>query len=292
MEVQKVAVIGSGVMGEGICQVFAQRGFSVVLYDTQQDLVDSCTRRIKKHIAKAIEKGEITRDAQPLILEKIKATIDLNDIIGVDVVIECIVENLEIKQEVLKQVGQICDPQTIIATNTSSLSITELAAASGRPEKFIGMHFFNPAQVMNLIEVIPALQTSIDTVDVIMELSKKIDKKPIRVNEGPGFVVNRILIPAINEACFIIMEGLATVKDIDIAMRLGAGWPMGPFALADLVGLDTGLEVANIFYRETGDPKYRPAPILKQYVRAGWLGRKAGRGFYDYSQHKRSSWCS
>lgn len=286
MEIQKVAVIGSGIMGEGICQVFAQRGFSVVLYDLKQEFLDSCISRIEKQINHAIERQEITRDAKPLVLGKIKATVDLNDIAGVDVVIECIVENLEVKKAVLKQVGEVCQPAAIIATNTSSFSITELAAASGRPEKFIGMHFFNPARVMALIEVIPGLQTAAETVDVIMELGKKIDKKPIRVYEGPGFVVNRILIPALNEACFIIMEGLATVKDVDTAMRLGAGWPMGPFALADMVGLDTGLAVCQSFYRETGDPKYRPAPILKQYVRAGWLGLKSGRGFYDYSQHK------
>jgi 3-hydroxybutyryl-CoA dehydrogenase len=286
MEFKKVAVLGAGTMGLGICQVFAQSGFQVVLYDIKQEFVDKCIERIGKIIAKAQEKGQAPEGAKDFVLGNIKGTIDIKDVADVDVVVESIVENLEIKKSVYKQIDEICKPETIFASNTSSLSITEMAAVTKRPQKVVGMHFFNPAQVMALIEVIPALQTSDETVEAIIELSKKIGKKPIKVKEGPGFVVNRILIPGMNEAAFILMEGLATVKDIDTAMRLGAGWPMGPFTLADMVGLDIALEVANVLFRETGDPKYRVAPIIRQYVRAGWLGRKTGRGFYDYSEQK------
>ena len=203
----------------------------------------------------------------------------MQDIADVDFVIETVVENMEIKKIVYGELSSILKPEIIVATNTSSLSITEIAAAYARPDKVVGMHFFNPAMVMALIEVIPALQTSDETTEAVMELSKAIGKKPIKVKEGPGFVVNRILIPGMNEAAFIAMEGLASYEDIDKAMKLGAGWPMGPFTLCDMVGIDIGLEVCNVLYRETGDPKYRPAGLLKQMVRAGWLGRKPVKVF-------------
>ncbi|MGE5370906.1 MAG: 3-hydroxyacyl-CoA dehydrogenase family protein [Solirubrobacterales bacterium] len=286
MEVKKVAVLGAGTMGMGIAQVFAQSGIQVVLYDIKIEIVEKAIARIGKIIAKAVEKGQAPDGAKDFVLGNITGSADLKDLADVDVVVESIVENLEIKLATYKKLDEACKPEAIFATNTSSLSITEMAAVTKRPQQVVGMHFFNPAQVMALIEVIPALQTSDDTFNVIYELSKKIGKKPIKVKEGPGFVVNRILVPGLNEAAYILMEGLASEKDIDTAMRLGAGWPMGPLTLADMVGLDIALEVCNVLYRETGDPKYRPCSLIKQYVRAGWLGRKTGRGFYDYSESK------
>lgn len=286
MEIQKVAVLGSGTMGLGIAQVMAQTGHKVVLWDIKKELSEKAISRIGKIIAKAISKGQAPEGADAMVTGNITASEDYNDLADVDLVIEAVLEKMEIKKAVYAQLDAICKPECILASNTSSLSITEIAAITKRPQKVIGMHWFNPAQIMALIEVIPALQTSEDTVQAVYDLSKKVGKKPIKVKEGPGFVVNRILIPGMNEAAFIYQEGLATIKDIDTAMRLGAGWPMGPFTLADMVGIDIGLEVAEVLYRETGDSKYRPCTILKQYVRAGWLGRKSGRGFYDYSEQK------
>lgn len=284
MEINKIAVLGAGTMGLGIAWAVAAAGKEVVLYDIKQEIVDKTISRIGKGLAKAEEKGQAPAGAKDFILGKISGTEKLEDLADVDYVIESVVENINIKKQVYADLGRVLKPEVIVASNTSSLSITEIAAAYPDPTKVIGMHFFNPAMVMALIEVIPAIQTSEETVEAVMELSKALGKKPIKVKEGPGFVVNRILIPGMNEAAFILMEGLATVEDIDKAMRLGAGWPMGPFTLCDMVGLDVGLEVCNVLFRETGDPKYRPAGILKQYCRAGWLGRKAGRGFYDYSK--------
>lgn len=284
MGIDKIAVLGAGTMGMGIAWAVAGAGKKVVLYDIKQEIVDKTIARIGKGLAKAEEKGQAPAGAKDFVTGNITGTANLADIADVDFVIESVVENMEIKKDVYKKLSEILKPEVIVATNTSSLSITEMAAAYARPEKVAGMHFFNPAMVMALIEVIPALQTSDETVETIMALSKEIGKKPVKVKEGPGFVVNRILIPGMNEAAFIFMEGLASMEDIDKAMKLGAGWPMGPFTLCDMVGIDIGLEVCNVLYRETGDPKYRPAGIIKQYVRAGWLGRKTGRGFYDYSQ--------
>lgn len=284
MDINKVAVLGAGTMGMGIAWAFAGAGKKVVLYDIKKEFSDKALERIGKGVAKAEEKGQAPAGAKDFVTGNITPTGTIEDIQGVDFVVESVFENMEVKKTLYVELDKLLAPEVIIATNTSSLSITEIAAITKRADKVVGMHFFNPANVMALIEVIPALQTSEETVAVTMELSKAIGKKPIKVKEGPGFVVNRILLPGMNEAAFILYEGLATVEDIDKAMKLGAGWPMGPFTLADLVGVDISLAVCNTLFTETGDSKYRPAPIMKQMVRAGYLGRKTGRGFYDYSE--------
>ena len=284
MEINKIAVLGAGTMGMGIAWTVAGAGKDVILYDINQEIVDKTIARIGNDLTRAEEKGRAPAGAKDFVLGKISGTDRIEDLYNVDFVIESVVENMAVKKQVYENLAQVLRAEVIVSSNTSSLSVTEIAAVYPDPARVIGMHFFNPAMVMELIEVIPALQTSEETVEIVMELSRTLGKKPIRVKEGPGFVVNRILIPGMNEAAFVLMEGLATVEDIDKAMKLGAGWPMGPFALCDMVGIDISLEVCNVLYRETGDPKYRPAGILKQYCRAGWLGRKTGRGFYDYSE--------
>jgi len=283
MDINKVAVLGAGTMGMGIAWAFAGAGKKVVLYDIKKEFSDKALERIGKGLAKAEEKGQVPAGAKDFVTGNITPTGTIEDIKDVDFVVESVFENMEVKKSLYAQLDQVLPPEIIIATNTSSLSITEIAAITKRADKVVGMHFFNPANIMALIEVIPALQTSEETIAITMELSKAIGKKPIKVKEGPGFVVNRILLPGMNEAAFILYEGLASAEDIDKAMKLGAGWPMGPLTLADMVGIDIALEVCNTLYRETGDSKYRPAPNLKQMVRAGYLGRKTGRGFYDYS---------
>jgi len=275
-------MLGAGTMGQGIAWALASSGKKVVLFDIKQEFIDRAISNIGNSIAKAEEKGKAASGTKEAVLNNITGTTLFEDLKDVEFVIEGVFENMQVKKEVYSKLDTLLDPDVIIATNTSSLSITEIAAITKRPDKVVGMHFFNPANIMKLIEVIPALQTSEDTVQTVIDLSIEIGKKPIKVKEGPGFVVNRILVPTINEGCAILQEGTASVEDIDTAMKFGAGWPMGPFTLCDLVGGDIALAVMKTLYEETGDPKYRPAGVLKQYVRAGWLGMKTKKGFYSY----------
>ncbi|AJA48925.1 3-hydroxybutyryl-CoA dehydrogenase [Clostridium pasteurianum DSM 525 = ATCC 6013] len=281
---KKVCVLGAGTMGAGIAQAFAAKGFEVVLRDIKDEFVERGIKGIDKNLSRSVTKGKITEEAKTEILTRITGTVDLNQAADCDLVVEAAVENMKIKQEIFKELDAICKPETILASNTSSLSITEVAAATNRPDKVIGMHFFNPAPIMKLIEIIKGMATSQETFDAIKELSVAIGKEPVEVAEAPGFVVNRILIPMINEAVGIFAEGIASAEDIDTAMKLGANHPMGPLALGDLIGLDVCLAIMDVLYKETGDSKYRAHSLLRKYVRAGWLGRKSGRGFFDYAK--------
>ena len=280
---EKIFVLGAGTMGSGIVQAFAQKGYEVIVRDIKDELVQSGIVRINNGLSKLVSKGKMTEETKEDILSRISGTTDMNLAADCDLVVEAAIENMKIKKEIFAELDKICKPETILASNTSSLSITEVASATNRPEKVIGIHFFNPAPVMKLVEIIRGMATSQETFDAVKELSVAIGKEPVEVEEAPGFVVNRILIPMINEASFIFQEGIASVEDIDTAMKYGANHPMGPLALGDLIGLDVCLAIMDVLYNETGDTKYRSSSILRKYVRAGWLGRKSGRGFYNYN---------
>lgn len=280
---EKIFVIGAGTMGSGIVQAFAQKGYEVIVRDIKDEFVDRGIATINKNLSKLVAKGKVTEEFKENVLSKITGTTDLNLAADCDLVIEAAVENMEIKKDIFSQLDKICKVETILASNTSSLSITEVASVTNRPDRVIGMHFFNPATIMKLVEVIKGMATSQETFDKVKELSFAIGKEPVEVAEAPGFVVNRILIPMINEAVGIFAEGVASVEDIDTAMKLGANHPMGPLALGDLIGLDVCLAIMDVLYNETGDTKYRAHSLLRKYVRAGWLGRKSSKGFYDYN---------
>lgn len=285
MEVKKIAVIGAGIMGSGIAQACAQAGFSVAMRDIGQDFVDRGFKGIGKSLDKLVEKQKISAEDRQAIVGRIKGVLDLAEAIkDANVVIEAVSENMDIKKALFKEMDGIADKDSILASNTTALSISEMGGVTKRADKVIGMHFFNPAPVMGLVEIIRSLATSDETHNTIVELTKKLGKRPISIKESPGFVVTRIFAVLINEAFYTLMDGVAPAQDIDEAMRLGVNLPMGPLATADFMGLDIALATMETLYREFGDPKYRPCPLIRQYVRAGWLGVKTGRGVYDYSK--------
>lgn len=278
----KICVIGSGTMGNGIVQTFATKGHKVVIKGHRQESLDKAIASLDKGLSKLVEKGKITSEDKDITMSNISTTLSYEDIKDADLVIEAIVEDIKLKETVFKELDEICEDKTILATNTSSLSITEIASFTKRPEKVIGMHFFNPVPVMKLTEIITGQKTSVETFDTVFKIASDIGKVPVRVEESPGFVVNRILVPMINEAVGILSENVASKEDIDESMKLGANHPIGPLALADLIGLDVCLAIMEVLYNEFSDSKYRPHPLLKKMVRANNLGRKTGKGFYEY----------
>ncbi len=282
VEIKQVAVIGAGTMGNGIAHVFAQYGFQVKLIDISQAFLERAKATIDKNLGRQVSKGTLTEEQKQATLSRISTSTEVKEAASCDLVIEAATENFEIKSQLFKTLDSICRPDVILATNTSSISITQIAGVTKRADKVIGMHFMNPVPVMKLVEIIRGLATSDETYGIVKALTEKMDKVPVEVNDYPGFISNRVLMPMINEAIFCLMEGVATKESIDSVMKLGMNHPMGPLQLADFIGLDVCLFIMNVMHDGLGDDKYRPCPLLKKMVQAGYLGAKSGRGFYEY----------
>jgi 3-hydroxybutyryl-CoA dehydrogenase len=282
--IRTVAVLGAGTMGNGIAHVFARAGYKVLLRDVEQRFLERALDTVSKNLDREVKKGKLESSEKEIVLERLVAVTDLSTVANADFVVEAVPEKLDIKRAVLTEADRLLRDDVILASNTSSISITALAALTKRPDRFVGMHFMNPVPVMVLVEVIRALQTSDATFDAAMQLAERLGKRPVAVNDAPGFVSNRVLMPLINEAAYCVMEGVATPEAVDAVMKTGMNHPMGPLELADFIGLDVCVDIMHVLHEGLGDPKYRACPLLRKYVVAGWLGRKSGRGFFRYEK--------